>query len=98
MVDMHETMMQTQIVHIEDAYGLMDSAVAAAMRNSKPVYISICCNMAGEVHPSFGGKPSCASAKSCFMLNAHSCCCMAGSEFVHVMAQTLSDSHVSWVM
>ncbi|KAL3161234.1 Pyruvate decarboxylase 1 [Trebouxia sp. C0009 RCD-2024] len=49
--------LQTQIVHIEDAYGLMDSAVAAAMRNSKPVYISICCNMAGEVHPSFGGDP-----------------------------------------
>ena len=49
--------LQTQIVHLEDAYGLLDSAVAAAIRNSKPVYISICCNLAGEVHPSFAGKP-----------------------------------------
>lgn len=49
--------LQTQIVHLEDAHGLLDSAVAAAIRNSKPVYISICCNLAGEVHPSFAGKP-----------------------------------------
>ena len=42
--------LQTQIVHLEDAHGLLDSAVAAAMRNSKPVYISVCCNLAGEVH------------------------------------------------
>lgn len=52
-------LMQTQIVHLEDAHGLLDSAVAAAMRNSKPVYISVCCNLAGEVHPSFAGKSSC---------------------------------------
>lgn len=50
------SMMQTQIIHVEDAYGLLDDAVAAAMRNSKPVYISICCNLAGEAHPSFAGK------------------------------------------
>jgi len=36
----------------------LDAAVAAAMRNSKPVYISVCCNLAGEVHPSFAGKLS----------------------------------------
>ena len=52
------SMMQTQIIHLEDAYGLLDDAVAAAMRNSKPVYISICCNLAGEAHPSFAGKSS----------------------------------------
>ena len=51
--------MQTQIVHLEDAHGLLDEAVAAAIRNSKPVYISVCCNLAGEVHPSFSGKSSC---------------------------------------
>lgn len=50
------SLMQTQIIHLEDAYGLLDDAVAAAMRNSKPVYISICCNLAGEAHPSFAGK------------------------------------------
>ena len=48
--------LQTQIVHLEDAYGQLDAAVAAAMRNSKPVYISICCNLAGSAHPSFAGK------------------------------------------
>ena len=48
--------MQTQIVHLEDAYAQLDAAVAAAMRNSKPVYISICCNVAGCAHPSFAGK------------------------------------------
>lgn len=51
------TCMQTQIVHLEDAYGQLDAAVAAAMRNSKPVYISICCNLAGSAHPSFAGDP-----------------------------------------
>ncbi|DBA80991.1 TPA: Pyruvate decarboxylase 3 [Trebouxia sp. C0005] len=51
------TCMQTQIVHLEDAHSLLDAAVAAAMRNSKPVYISVCCNLAGEVHPSFAGDP-----------------------------------------
>ena len=50
--------LQTQIVHLEDAHGLLDAAVAAAIRNSKPVYISVCCNLAGEVHPSFAGKLS----------------------------------------
>lgn len=54
--------MQTQIIHLEDAYGLMDEAVAAAIRNSKPVYISVCCNLAGEIHPSFAGKWLCAGS------------------------------------
>ena len=63
--------MQTQIVHLEDAYGLLDDAVAAAIRNSKPVYISICCNMAGEVHPSFAGKSSCAFSKVLLHVEGH---------------------------
>ena len=57
--------LQTQIVHLEDAHGLLDSAVAAAMRNSKPVYISVCCNLAGEVHPAFAGE-SLVTYFSCF--------------------------------
>lgn len=61
-------LMQTQIVHLEDAYGMLDEAVAAAMRNSKPVYISICCNVAGEVHPSFAGKSSCIVFVHCSVL------------------------------
>ena len=59
--------LQTQIVHLEDAHGLLDSAVAAAMRNSKPVYISVCCNLAGEVHPAFAGE-TLVTYLSCFYL------------------------------
>lgn len=31
----------------------MDHCLATALKESKPVYISVCCNLAGAVHPSF---------------------------------------------
>ena len=58
-------LLQTQIVHLEDAHSLLDEAVAAAMRNSKPVYISVCCNLAGEAHPSFAGKQASVDCPCC---------------------------------
>ena len=48
--------LQTQLVHLEDVHGQMDHCLATALKESKPVYISVCCNLAGAVHPSFQRK------------------------------------------
>ena len=45
--------LQVIIQNVEDGHALIDRAVANAMRQSKPVYISICCNLAGLSHPTF---------------------------------------------
>eukprot|EP00891_Asterochloris_glomerata_P007803 jgi/Astpho2/7803/Aster-06094 len=44
---------QVIIQNVEQGHALIDRAVANAMRQSKPVYISICCNLAGLSHPTF---------------------------------------------
>ena len=41
------------IQNVEEGHALIDRAVSNAMRHSKPVYISICCNLAGLSHPTF---------------------------------------------
>ncbi|EFJ34193.1 hypothetical protein SELMODRAFT_406669 [Selaginella moellendorffii] len=42
---------------LEDAHELIDYAIATALRGSKPVYISVSCNLAAAKYPSFGKDP-----------------------------------------
>ena len=43
--------------HLEDAHEQIDKAIATALRESKPVYISISCNLAAIPHPTFASYP-----------------------------------------
>lgn len=43
------THLQVQIHCLSDAHEQIDHAIAAALRQRLPVYINICCNVAGEV-------------------------------------------------
>jgi TPP-dependent 2-oxoacid decarboxylase len=38
---------------LDDAHAEIDRAVSICLKESKPVYISVSCNLAGTVHPSF---------------------------------------------
>ncbi|KAK9816456.1 hypothetical protein WJX72_000539 [[Myrmecia] bisecta] len=51
------TCKQVVINDLDDAHEKVDDAISTAMRLSKPVYISICCNLAGLPHPSFEPDP-----------------------------------------
>ena len=42
---------------LDDARLQVDHTIATAMRESKPVYINICCNLASIPHPSFTLDP-----------------------------------------
>ncbi|KAK9830951.1 hypothetical protein WJX81_001721 [Elliptochloris bilobata] len=46
-----------QIFSLEDAHEQIDHAIATAVREQKPCYINICCNLAGMAHPSFATIP-----------------------------------------
>lgn len=48
---------QVIVTEISEGHALVDRAVAAALRHSKPVYLSICTNIAGLTHPTFDGQP-----------------------------------------
>lgn len=43
--------------NLEDAHELIDTAISTALKESKPVYISIGCNLAGIPHPTFSLEP-----------------------------------------
>ena len=43
--------------HLGDAHELIDTAISTALKESKPVYISISCNLAGLPHPTFNRDP-----------------------------------------
>ena len=47
---------QAIISCVENAHELVDKAIATALIESKPVYISVGCNLAGLPHPSFSTK------------------------------------------
>ncbi|PIN04808.1 Thiamine pyrophosphate-requiring enzyme [Handroanthus impetiginosus] len=49
---------QTAIVNnLEDAHEQIDRAISTALKESKPVYISISCNLPGIPHPTFTRDP-----------------------------------------
>ena len=43
--------------HLDDAHDQLDLVIATALRERKPVYINIACNLAGETHPTFTEDP-----------------------------------------
>jgi len=53
----HVTCEQVVIQNLSSAHELIDVALAAALHHSKPVYVCVCCNLAGLVHPSFARPP-----------------------------------------
>ncbi|KAL6146233.1 hypothetical protein ACLB2K_056916 [Fragaria x ananassa] len=51
------TCFQAVVNNLEDAHELIDTAISTALKESKPVYISIGCNLAGIPHPTFSREP-----------------------------------------
>lgn len=48
---------QVVIQDLDDAHELIDKAISAALVNSKPVYICVCCNLSTLHHPTFAKPP-----------------------------------------
>ncbi|XP_076901487.1 pyruvate decarboxylase 2-like [Bidens hawaiensis] len=48
---------QAVVNNLEDAHELIDNAISTALKESKPVYISIACNLAAIPHPTFSREP-----------------------------------------
>ena len=46
-----------EIKCLENAHEQIDRAIAAALREQKPVYINIACNLGAMEHPSFSSSP-----------------------------------------
>ncbi|CAL9069921.1 unnamed protein product [Musa banksii] len=51
------TCYQAVVNHLEDAHELIDTAISTALKESKPVYISISCNLSAIAHPTFSLEP-----------------------------------------
>ncbi|GJS23336.1 pyruvate decarboxylase 2 [Tanacetum coccineum] len=51
------TCYQAVVNNLEDAHEQIDTAISTALKESKPVYISIGCNLAAIPHPSFSREP-----------------------------------------
>ncbi|CAM8913108.1 unnamed protein product [Rhodiola kirilowii] len=51
------TCFQAVVNNLEDAHELIDKAISTALKESKPVYISISCNLPGIPHPTFSREP-----------------------------------------
>ncbi|PWA43533.1 thiamine pyrophosphate (TPP)-dependent enzyme [Artemisia annua] len=51
------TCYQVVVNNLEDAHEQIDTAISTALKESKPVYISIGCNLAAIPHPSFSREP-----------------------------------------
>ncbi|KAL5730871.1 pyruvate decarboxylase [Ranunculus cassubicifolius] len=48
---------QAVVNNLEDAHQQIDKAISTALKESKPVYISISCNLPAIPHPSFSREP-----------------------------------------
>jgi len=48
---------QAVVNNLEDAHELIDTAISTALKESKPVYISISCNLPAIPHPTFARDP-----------------------------------------
>lgn len=51
------TCYQAVVSNLDDAHELIDTAISTALKESKPVYISISCNLPGIPHPTFSREP-----------------------------------------
>ncbi|KAK8297127.1 hypothetical protein V6Z11_D05G166500 [Gossypium hirsutum] len=51
------TCAQAVVNNLDDAHELLDTAISTALKESKPVYISIGCNLPGIPHPTFARDP-----------------------------------------
>ncbi|XP_047983646.1 pyruvate decarboxylase 1-like [Salvia hispanica] len=51
------TCYQAVVNNLENARELIDTAISSALKESKPVYISVSCNLPGIVHPSYTPHP-----------------------------------------
>lgn len=51
------TCFQAVVNNLDDAHELIDTAISTALKESKPVYISISCNLPGIPHPTFARNP-----------------------------------------
>ncbi|XP_072960299.1 pyruvate decarboxylase 2 [Typha angustifolia] len=51
------TCYQAVVNNLEDAHELIDTAISTALKESKPVYISISCNLPAIPHPTFSHDP-----------------------------------------
>ncbi|XP_006363624.1 pyruvate decarboxylase 1-like [Solanum tuberosum] len=51
------TCYQAVVNNLEDAHEMIDTAIATSLKESKPVYISISCNLPGIPHPTFNREP-----------------------------------------
>ncbi|KMZ75486.1 Pyruvate decarboxylase [Zostera marina] len=51
------TCYQVVVNNLEDAHEQIDTAIATAIKESKPVYISIACNLPAIPHPTFSREP-----------------------------------------
>ncbi|KAL3820357.1 hypothetical protein ACJIZ3_006262 [Penstemon smallii] len=51
------TCAQAVVNNLDDAHELIDTAISTALKESKPVYISISCNLPGIPHPTFAREP-----------------------------------------
>ncbi|KAL5550538.1 hypothetical protein UlMin_000714 [Ulmus minor] len=51
------TCFQAIVNNLEDAHESIDTAISTALKESKPVYISISCNLPGIPHPTFSREP-----------------------------------------
>lgn len=43
--------------NLDDAHEQIDTAISTALKESKPVYISVSCNLPGIPHPTFARDP-----------------------------------------
>ncbi|XP_041023394.1 pyruvate decarboxylase 1-like [Juglans microcarpa x Juglans regia] len=51
------TCAQAVVNNLDEAHELIDTAISTALKESKPAYISISCNLPGIPHPTFAGEP-----------------------------------------
>ncbi|KAL5710112.1 pyruvate decarboxylase [Ranunculus cassubicifolius] len=51
------TCYQAVVNNLEDAHELIDTAISTALKESKPVYISVGCNLPAIPHPTFSREP-----------------------------------------
>ncbi|KAL0338162.1 UNVERIFIED_CONTAM: Pyruvate decarboxylase 2 [Sesamum angustifolium] len=51
------TCFQAVVNNLEDAHELIDTGISTALKESKPVYISVSCNLPAIPHPTFSREP-----------------------------------------